>query len=269
VLQRYVSKELTHFVGKSLASDDERYNLLLKILKEGLLRGTGITDEDIERDNFYTNINFYSRDGSKGKFSNETLVETPSVCFCDIPVNDLGIHMGKYKRFGLSFIKEFLIEKRANPVFYVAIDSKSTIRDQAINSRGNRYDEQLKLFAWRMNSLLSSRELIINSDLKGSGLINIVDDFEKIYRFFGNEILPFLKPFECCKSESDEKNYYMEREWRVLGFVRFTLDDVCRIILPKSYIKRFRDDVPNYYGQITFADEYTLPENISTESETT
>jgi hypothetical protein len=28
----------------------------------------------------------------------------------------------------------------------------------------------------------------------------------------------------------------------------------------KSYIKRFREDVPDYYGQITFADDCSLPE---------
>jgi hypothetical protein len=196
MLQRYVSKELTHFVGRSLPSDDERYKLLLKILNDGLLKGTGITDKEVESDNFYTNINFYSRDGSKGIFSNETLVETSSVCFCDIPVNDLGIHIRKYKEFGLSFFKDFLIKKRANPIFYVAIDSKPTTRDSTIATRGDYFDKQLYAFAQLMQHKLS------NSELK--------DDFEKIYRFFGNEILPFLKPFECCRSESDEKNYYME-----------------------------------------------------------
>ena len=45
------------------------------------------------------------------------------VCFCDIPVTDLAIHMTKYSRFGLSFLKPFLISKGANPVLYVANNS--------------------------------------------------------------------------------------------------------------------------------------------------
>ena len=32
--QRYVSNELTHFVGRGLEADEERYSLLVKILKD-------------------------------------------------------------------------------------------------------------------------------------------------------------------------------------------------------------------------------------------
>ena len=33
--------------------------------------------------------------------------------------------MRKYSRFGLSFLKPFMVEKGANPVLYVAYNSKS------------------------------------------------------------------------------------------------------------------------------------------------
>ncbi len=46
----------------------------------------------------------------------------------------------------------------------------------------------------------------------------------------------------------------MEREWRVLDRVPFALSDVCRIILPESYARRFRADIPNYFGQISFVE---------------
>jgi hypothetical protein len=45
------------------------------------------------------------------------------VCFCDIPVIDLAIHVRKYSKFGLAFKKAFLIERGACPVFYVANES--------------------------------------------------------------------------------------------------------------------------------------------------
>jgi hypothetical protein len=45
------------------------------------------------------------------------------VCFCDIPDTDLAIHVRKYSRFGLAFKKDFLIERGACPVFYVANES--------------------------------------------------------------------------------------------------------------------------------------------------
>ena len=47
------------------------------------------------------------------------------ICFCDIPVTDLEIHMTKYSRFGLSFLKDFLVRKGATPVMYVAENSQA------------------------------------------------------------------------------------------------------------------------------------------------
>jgi ribosomal protein L24E len=48
------------------------------------------------------------------------------VCFCDIPIGDLGIHIKKYGQFGLAFKKSFLIERGANPVLYVERNSAVT-----------------------------------------------------------------------------------------------------------------------------------------------
>ncbi len=45
--RNYVSNELTHFVGRSVKSREQRYALLLRILREGRLickEGTGLTN---------------------------------------------------------------------------------------------------------------------------------------------------------------------------------------------------------------------------------
>jgi hypothetical protein len=47
----------------------------------------------------------------------------------------------------------------------------------------------------------------------------------------------------------------MEREWRVLGHVYFALGDVRRVFLPEEFAKRFRADLPEYTGQLTFSGE--------------
>ncbi|WDT79667.1 MAG: hypothetical protein MPW14_21460 [Candidatus Manganitrophus sp.] len=46
----------------------------------------------------------------------------------------------------------------------------------------------------------------------------------------------------------------MEREWRILGNLHFTLQDIRRIILPESYAPRLREELPKYIGQITFVE---------------
>lgn len=68
------------------------------------------------------------------------------------------------------------------------------------------------------------------------------------------EVFSFMKFFDAGKNEEDPDNYYMEREWRKWGNLQFTLEDVSRVILPKDYAARFRKDVPDYIGQITFSE---------------
>lgn len=70
-----------------------------------------------------------------------------------------------------------------------------------------------------------------------------------------SHFVSFCVPFDSAKDETHKENYYMEREWRVIGDVRFTLDDVCRVILPPRYAKQFRRDVPDCFGQVTFSDK--------------
>lgn len=64
----------------------------------------------------------------------------------------------------------------------------------------------------------------------------------------------FLKPFSAVLPDHDHANVYMEREWRVLGNVRFTLSDVARVILPKRFAMRLRQEVPEYFAQVHFPD---------------
>ena len=47
--------------------------------------------------------------------------------------------------------------------------------------------------------------------------------------------------------------YYMERVWRTLTNVQFTIGDVRRIILPEQYGRQLRADLPEYWGQVNFA----------------
>jgi hypothetical protein len=67
-------------------------------------------------------------------------------------------------------------------------------------------------------------------------------------------VFAFIKYFDDAASDEDEANVYMEREWRVLGDVKFTLTDVHRVFMPERYAERFRADLPNYKGQLTSSD---------------
>jgi len=109
--QSYVSKELTHFVGRKLAEAgrfDEQYKLLIDILNDGLLLADPKNRNQLSPKTtgkpFVLNI-----DESVNESVTDDVFQPAYkplvVCYCDIPVDYLGIHMNKYGYFGLSFRK--------------------------------------------------------------------------------------------------------------------------------------------------------------------
>ena len=108
-MQRYVSSELSHFVGRSFKTKEEKYGLLKNILDSGWLTHPPHTP----------NISGNLIVDSKAKLSENEMFNPQVVCFCDIPVADLEIHCRKYSRFGLTFDKDKLIGKGASPVHYI------------------------------------------------------------------------------------------------------------------------------------------------------
>ncbi len=261
-MQRYVSKELTHFVGKGL-SEEEQYITLIKILNEGWL--TSPPHNPLVGGNLMRSSAF--------PISSNRKYRPQCLCFCDIPVNDLNIHIKKYSPFGLSFLKSFLVAQGANPVFYIASNSSaqkiltdiSKIREKNLDTvkdfktfgpgifydkttRSQYFDDMIdeyhKLFDTIFKIISQEREIpSVSEDMKR---------FLNLRRFLEFHIFAFLKFFDSNKSDEDIENFYMEREWRLIDNLKFNLNDVYRIILPEKYAERFREDMPKYRGQITF-----------------
>jgi hypothetical protein len=246
-LQRYVSEELTHFVGMGQEPEDQ-YNLLVTILKGCQLHPHGFPSDGFPHQK--TSIKLAPNFSSD---PNELLKPTV-VCFCDIPIADMRIHMAKYSNFGLSFLKSLLVQKGANPVFYVAQNSFDPLQisfpSDSESTRLSFYYDIYKQFRYcfsEMPKLESFRSKLPILD-KFMTSMYLLDSF------YTNEFWSFIKFFDTTKHESHTENYYMEREWRILGRLDFSIEDVHRIILPKSYASMIRHDVPDYCGQIIFAD---------------
>jgi hypothetical protein len=286
--QRYVSNELSHFVGKG-KTEEEQYQLLVgKILKSGWLT---YAPHDPSQPRTA------SLDLSK-PISTDDIIKYQVVCFCDIPAQDLAIHVRKYSKFGLAFKKEFLVSKGACPVFYIANESpvpvqtvfspsdflerieaarKSGYIDRALyfdtSVRGiidifvaldalccNENDRYFKgistsEFKERFGQLLGlspAQVSLIGTALNGN--TQALQTIRMCIDFSLNYVFTFMKPFDAKRSFEDESNYYMEREWRVGNNIQFTLNDVSRVFFPSSYAQRFRVDMPAYVGQISFID---------------
>jgi hypothetical protein len=240
VPQRYVSDELTHFVGRSQPDEEARYALLVKILQAGFLTSD---PESPQAKNRLEGIVAY-RYTPHAPFSDPETYSIDCVCFCDIPVPDLPLHMGKYGPFGIAFAKPFLIAKGANPAFYWAGNALARGR-----SRRAYLDDMVGHFHWLTDRLRADYPYPED----GTGAFGVRDRLDRVIDFVNQYVLCFIKIFDDTLPDEDPDNFYMEREWRVAGGVAFSLEDVQRIILPRAYAERLRRDVPGYFGQIQFA----------------
>lgn len=90
-----------------------------------------------------------------------------------------------------------------------------------------------------------------DGSLGKSSLFRRVVEFEKFLNF---HIFSYFKFFDHSKTDDDPDNYYLEREWRVVGNVQFDSVDVQTVFFPSEYSKLFRENIPEYIGQIIFTD---------------
>jgi hypothetical protein len=275
-LQRYVSRELTHFLGRK-RDDEGRYRLMLEVLLSGWFTHYP------HNPNISGNLSV----NSDSLISNNEMYNPQCICFCDIPLDDLSIHMEKYSPFGIAFEKSFLISKGANPVFYVAhnalineakdlpelssaliegsldwdarrkeMDKRHELMDEYRKSprvavkMGDHFDRNVHLY----HSMMELFDDLIMSNNSDPGVPKESALLMKLSHFLEFRLFSYVKSFDATMADDDPDNYYMEREWRIIGNFQFSLEDVHRIILPKAYASRFRADMPEYYGQIHYSD---------------
>jgi hypothetical protein len=262
--QRYVSDELTHFVGRDLMSagaenkledrEEQLYERLVVILHEGCLktggRRTGVNaDPAIGKEGItverVTTYEVGSDDLSR-------MFDPAVVCFCDIPVGDIAIHIAKYSPFGLAFSRDHLLDRGTNPVLYLA-------EDATVDEGGETFGE---LFANEMNRVLRLLTELQWARQRPEGAPRlegveipkkITDEAMLAHQFLLIRMFSLVKAFRGDAADEDPENFYMEREWRRYGDLEFDIEDVCRVYVPKRFAKRLRTDLPQYYGQVTFS----------------
>jgi hypothetical protein len=284
--QRYVSEELTHFVGRRHGDDEEaRYADLLAIVGGGYLGPRpDIHAKGVDMAAIGINP------------AEDEMYNPDMTCFCDIPLSEMGIHMRKYGRFGLAFLKEFVAARGGAPVLYVPKQAQirggglvmrqrferlreldDALRELGFDESDPRYAEVVaersRLMTagepppdalkdvfrfWRRESWTLLDELYTyfnrrHVDHGERGAVELRTRVFALRAFLTRQIFSYTKDFDLTLAENDADNYYMEREWRVIGGVRFVPDDVTRIIAPEPFAKRLRQDLPDYTGQVHFA----------------
>ena len=226
--QQYIAKELTHFTKK--------YETLRDILKGCVLLGGSDIEESKKGGTCFSF--YYRRDISQNE-----MIEVNKVCFSDIPEGQTDIHKQKYGHFGISFDKDFIVGKGGIPVHYVP-------RDATINSRWANGDEKRASFFDRMTKELYGYfdSLIVESFQDPDE--EKCKKYQRLQEFCTIHINPYYKFFDHTLSESDINNYYFEREWCVVGSVKFNWGDIRKVLLPQEYETEFRKNFPNYKGPV-------------------
>jgi hypothetical protein len=245
LVQRYVSADLTHFVGGSIKGERKRYLLLRKILRTGVLKAHPMPARPDSA------VHVLRKDTGLALSTNEACTGSV-VCFCDIPLSDLPLHMLKYSPFGLAFSKDFLADLGAAPVIYVPVHGRPALlpyegyRRGRVASQAVAFDHFWKLFNRVEKSLPN-----LKSDRQIS---KTAEDLRRMMQFLEIHIISNLKFFDQRLLDEENENFYMEREWRVGRNVSFSLSEVQRIIVPWKYGRELRHDCPKFDGEIMFSD---------------
>ena len=116
----------------------------------------------------------------------------------------------------------------------------------------DNYQDLVKNLMIYFKDLFYQSPEVIGSEALQRRITDFQDQLFELERFLDFHIFSYLKFFESFKSENDPENYYMEREWRMIGNLQFSITDVRRVYLPEHYAEDFRKDVPAYCGQLTF-----------------
>jgi hypothetical protein len=142
------------------------------------------------------------------------------------------------------------VEKGANPVHYIATNGMVWEADGRPANQNK--EDYFKTNIKRYISLMGQMQDAIQKNEQAN--MHMVDELRMLDSFLIKHIFAYLKPFDASKTDADEENYYLEREWRIVGDVQFTLDDITRILIPCKYGKQLREALPQYFGQISFSE---------------
>lgn len=235
----YVSDELFHFVGRHKPKGKQQFELLKEIFKSGTLISSGKSVNSGEID-------------PRDKIISGELSEIVALCFCDIPKQLLGIHTGKYSKFGLSFSKRFLASKGAKPVIYIPIKSQTNLGKGA---RGKEVPKRLRRVLGALLELRSLKGLINQKFPSDRKLREAFGKATNQTQFLVRELYYYIKMFDEDLPQDHAKNYYMEREWRIIGEhnrtkLSFSLKDVQSVMIPTDFRQQLLKAFPSLSNRV-------------------
>lgn len=167
------------------------------------------------------------------------LIRQSISCFCDIPFDQLDIHISKYGAFGVGVSKYWLSIFGARPVSYVPRPSSRP------DTWGHTLTTELQALITGIQAHLhptgpweKTSTRTVGAELTSSE--EVIDCLESV---FNRELLAYLKFYDSDLPPDHPENYYMEREWR--KFLPMPLEmALLEVVVPSSYEEKFRSRFP-------------------------
>lgn len=204
---KYISKILWHFTGYE-KSEIKAFKTLNKILKDKIL-AISLKQEKVVMP------------------SGDERIGHKCSCTCDIPLEDLAIHMIRYGEFGIGFKKENAItEGHFNPILYLHNDHflkkkcEDLIKEIETADKSYKLKNKIQYFLTLLGSYIKSSDL--NGDLYNDKKID----------------------------NAQLNNFYYEKEWRSLYEWNFKFENIKNIIVPETYIQTLKENFPDLSNRI-------------------
>ncbi len=204
----HVSDILWHFIGPK-EFEDNSYLKALKRLESYISKSCDkITLKPYVVDsNFYERVLHFNQTKLGSAVSAKDIKayqvhEPKAVCFCDIPISHLPLHMKHYGEIGIGIRRRVITQKT-----------------------------EMAIMPVRYFPLLSQDQLKIGQNIlwKYKGRKIILDKYTKI----PTNLNEAFSPPADHNSELFEQ-IYQEREWRTVSAVEFTLEELAFILLPSK-----------------------------------
>jgi hypothetical protein len=202
LLQRFATKVLWHFTGYN-KNDEKAFSVLKKILEERKFKVGDFRPEVIMPK------------------SGERRWGFPCSCMCDIPFKDLRIHTIRYQKYGIAFDKNKAItEGHFNPVLYI---HKDHILFKHVEEKLLGKIDELTQTTGEYGKKLYEYLIILGTYIKRSDLTAPVSS--------GNREL----------DDSQDNNFYYEREWRSIYPWEFKNEDIEAIMIQRRDIENINN----------------------------
>jgi hypothetical protein len=232
----YTSSELFHFVGRADPNNHDRNFQTLKSVLES--RCVTYSPNDLSWGPVRHEVNW------ERSLLDESLVIPTITCYADIPKESLKIHMKKYGYFGLSIDRGYLVENYVRPVTYIpiytadmlGISGRTLLKDIEAVCKG--YEKHL-----RSNR---SNEQRNNPRSLGSIPIDADETIDALSGTLLKDFLGFIKPFNSELDIGHPDNFYLEREWRKLGNIKFDDNHVGTVVIEEHYKEKSLQIFPQF-----------------------